>query len=99
MATLITASIHITATMVHIRNVERSPSITSTETRCVMDAATETAEVTKAEATKAEATEAEAIAKNRGHTQSKIGAVQAGQDRAAVLKPRETATLLRTLDE
>jgi hypothetical protein len=35
--TLITASIHITATLVLIRNVVTSPSITSMETRCVMD--------------------------------------------------------------
>ena len=38
---LITASILITATLVHIRNAETSPSITSTETRCLMDAATQ----------------------------------------------------------
>src|SRR5882724_1537525 len=54
-ATLITASIHITATLVHIRSVERRPSITSTETRCVMEAPTEKAEATKA---------AEAIVRN-----------------------------------
>src|ERR1700688_2106074 len=39
--TLITVSIHITATLVQIRSVEKSPSITSTETRRVMDAATQ----------------------------------------------------------
>src|SRR6267142_777517 len=60
-ATLITASIHITATLVHSRSVERRPSITSTETRCVMDAARQKAEATKAAATKAEATKAAAI--------------------------------------
>src|SRR6266403_1937450 len=57
-ATLITVSIHITATLVHIRTVETSPLITSTETRCVMGAATQT------EATQAEAMQAEAIARN-----------------------------------
>jgi len=45
-ATLITASIHIAATLVHIRTMETSPSITSTETRCVMDAATQVVEAT-----------------------------------------------------
>ena len=40
-ATLITASIRIRATLVHIRSVETSPLITSTETRCVMGAATQ----------------------------------------------------------
>jgi len=40
-ATLITASIRITAMLVHIRTVETSPLITSTETKCVMDAATQ----------------------------------------------------------
>src|ERR1700737_1120566 len=59
-ATLITVSTHITATMVHIRTVERRPLITSTETRCVMGAATET-EATEAEATQAEAMQAEAM--------------------------------------
>src|SRR2546422_4538622 len=54
-ATLITGSIHITATVVHIRSVENRPSITFTETRCVMDAATEKAEAMKA---------AEAIVRN-----------------------------------
>jgi hypothetical protein len=39
-ATLITALIRITATLVHIRNAETSPSIISTETRCGMGAAT-----------------------------------------------------------
>src|SRR6267143_2342924 len=67
-ATLITVSIHITATLVHIRTVETSPLITSTETRCVMGAATQTevvqAEVMQAEAMEAEAMEAEAIARN-----------------------------------
>jgi len=43
--------------MVHIRTVETRPLITSTETRCVMGAATE------AEAMEAEAMEAEAIAR------------------------------------
>ena len=43
-ATLITASIRIRATLVHIRSVETSPLITSTETRCVMAAATQAAE-------------------------------------------------------
>src|SRR5258708_3220339 len=42
-ATLITASIHIMVTLVRIRNVEIRPSITSAETRCVMDAATQAA--------------------------------------------------------
>src|SRR5258706_13720122 len=64
-ATLITVSIHITATLVHIRTVETSPLITSTETRCVMGAATQTevvqAEVMQAEAMEAEAMEAEAM--------------------------------------
>src|SRR6202051_1839351 len=45
-ATLITASIHITATLVQLRPVETSPSTTSTETRCVMDAATLEVEAT-----------------------------------------------------
>src|SRR6266481_9234683 len=62
-ATLITVSIRITATLVPIRNVETRPLITSTETRCVMGAATQT-EVTKAEAMQAEAMGAEAIARN-----------------------------------
>src|SRR5467141_739515 len=62
-ATLITVSIHITATLVHIRTVETSPLITSTETRCVMGAATQT-EVVQAEVMQAEAMEAEAIARN-----------------------------------
>src|SRR5260370_25784612 len=44
MVTLITASIHITATLVQIRRVETRPSITSTETRCVMGADTQAAE-------------------------------------------------------
>src|SRR5260370_10541867 len=44
-ATWITVSIHITATMVHIRTVETRPLITSTETRCVMGAATEAAAI------------------------------------------------------
>src|ERR1700751_849149 len=39
-ATLIIASIRITATLVLIRNVEINPSITSTETRCGTDTAT-----------------------------------------------------------
>src|SRR6267378_5150990 len=52
-ATLITVSIHITATMVHIRTMETRPLITSTETRCVTGAATQ-----------AEAMQAEAIARN-----------------------------------
>ena len=65
-ATLITGSIHITATVVHIRSVENRPLITSAETRCVMDAATEKAEAMKAEPMKAEATQAaEAIARNK----------------------------------
>lgn len=45
-ATLITASIHVTATLVHIPTVETSPLITSTETRCVMDAATQEVKAT-----------------------------------------------------
>src|SRR6267378_1301835 len=45
-ATWITASIHITATLVHIRNAEKRPSITSTETKSVMDAATQAVEAT-----------------------------------------------------
>src|SRR6267143_1183940 len=45
-ATLLTASIRITAMLVHIRTVETSPLITSTETKCVMDAATQGVEVT-----------------------------------------------------
>jgi hypothetical protein len=65
---LITVSIRITATLVHIRNVETRPLITSTETRCVMGAATQTeatqAEATQAEVMQAEAMEAEAIARN-----------------------------------
>src|SRR5712692_5920245 len=40
-ATSITASIQITATLAHIPTVETSPLITYTETRCVMDAATQ----------------------------------------------------------
>jgi hypothetical protein len=40
MATLITATIHATATLVQFRTVGTGPSITSMETRCVMDAAT-----------------------------------------------------------
>src|SRR5882762_8797719 len=47
-ATLITVSIRITATLVHIRNVETRPLITSTEARCVIGAATQT-EATQAE--------------------------------------------------
>src|SRR5260370_29443104 len=62
-ATWITVSIHITATMVHIRTVETRPLITSTETRCVMGAATE------AEAMEAAAIEAGAIP-GRGHHRS-----------------------------
>jgi hypothetical protein len=63
---LITASIHITATLVHIRNMEIRPSIISTVTRCVMAAAMPAAEATRsAEVTRAaEAMEAEAIARN-----------------------------------
>jgi len=49
--------------MVHIRTVETRPLITSTETRCVMGAATE-AEAMEAGAMQAEAMEAEAIARN-----------------------------------
>ena len=45
-ATLITASIHIAATLVHIQTMETSPSITSMETRCVTDAATPVVEAT-----------------------------------------------------
>jgi hypothetical protein len=60
MATLITASIHTTATLVHIRRVEIRPSIISAETRYVMDAATRPVEATKA----VKATEAAAIARN-----------------------------------
>jgi len=45
MATWTTASIHITATAVHFRSMETGPSITFTETRCVMDAATQATEV------------------------------------------------------
>src|SRR6267143_1629460 len=48
-ATLITVSIHITATKVHIRTVETRPLITSTATRRVMGAAMQ-AEATQAEA-------------------------------------------------
>src|SRR5258708_39274796 len=44
-ATWITASIHIMATVVHFRDVETKPSITSAETRCVMGTATQAAEV------------------------------------------------------
>ena len=40
-ATSITASIHVTATLVHIPTVVTRPLITFTETRCVMDAATQ----------------------------------------------------------
>ena len=40
-AILITASIHIAATLAHVRIVETSPSITFTETRCVMGEATQ----------------------------------------------------------
>src|SRR5258706_16021183 len=58
MVTLTTVSIRITATLVHIRSVETSPLITSTETRCVMGAAT------WVEAMQAEAMQAEAIARN-----------------------------------
>src|SRR5712671_5436001 len=64
-ATLITASTHITATLVHIRSVEIRPSIISAVTRCVMDAATQAVEATQVgEATQVvEATQvAEAIA-------------------------------------
>src|SRR5258706_1030852 len=57
MATLTTVSIRITATLVHIRSVERSPLITSTETKCVMGAATWVA-------TWVEAMQAEAVARN-----------------------------------
>src|SRR5207302_1063407 len=46
-ATLITASIHIAATLVHIQTMETSPSITSMETRCVTDAATPVVEATQ----------------------------------------------------
>src|SRR5258708_37526556 len=53
MATLTTVSIRITATLVHIRSVGTSPLITSTETRCMMGAATW-----------AQAIQAEAIARN-----------------------------------
>ena len=45
-ATSITASIHVTDTLVHIRNVETNPSITSAETKCVMDAVTRRVEAT-----------------------------------------------------
>ena len=64
-ATLITVSIHITATLVCIRSVEKRRSITSTETRCVMGTATHSAEATRA---------AEAIARNSVALHSKIGA-------------------------
>jgi hypothetical protein len=46
-ATLITASTHITATLVQFRRVESGRSITSTETRGVMGAVTEAAEATE----------------------------------------------------
>jgi hypothetical protein len=46
--------------MVHIRTVETRPLITSTETRCVMGAATE-AEAMEAGAMQAEAMQAEAM--------------------------------------
>jgi hypothetical protein len=53
--------------MVHIRTVETRPLITSTETRCVMGAATEAeameAGAMQAGAMEAEAMEAEAIAR------------------------------------
>src|SRR6202035_3257278 len=64
-ATLITVSIHITATLVHIRTVETRPLITSTETRCVMGAATQVGAATWAEAAMQAqaATEAEVIAR------------------------------------
>src|SRR5258707_4513765 len=63
-ATLITASIHITATVVHFRDVETRPSITSMETRCVVAA------VTQAAVTQAAATQAEAIARKQREAQS-----------------------------
>jgi hypothetical protein len=63
-ATLITASIHITATLVHIPRLEKRPSIISTETKCVMDAATQAAEVMEA---------AEAIARNSVTAEAKTG--------------------------
>lgn len=44
--TLVTASIHITAMLVHIRSVEIRPSIVSTETKRGMDAAMQVAEAT-----------------------------------------------------
>jgi hypothetical protein len=44
MGTWITVSIHITATAVHIRHVETSPSITSTEMRCGMGEDTQAAD-------------------------------------------------------
>jgi hypothetical protein len=47
----ITVSILITATLVHIRTVETKPLITSTETKCVMGAATQAEAATRAEAT------------------------------------------------
>src|SRR6266403_4619298 len=59
-ATLITVSIHIAATLVHIRTVETRPLITSTETRCVMGAATQAAS-TQAAAMRAEVMRAEVM--------------------------------------
>jgi hypothetical protein len=58
MATLITALIHITATVVHFRDEETRPSITSMETRCVVVA------VTQAAATQAAVMQAAATARN-----------------------------------
>jgi hypothetical protein len=64
MATLITASIHITVTLARIRPVEIRLSTTFTETRCVVDAAMQVAEVTQVVEVTREATQAEAIARN-----------------------------------
>jgi hypothetical protein len=57
---LITDSIRITATLVHIRCVEIRPSITFAETKCVMDAARQAVAATQA----VEATAVEVIARN-----------------------------------
>jgi hypothetical protein len=46
---LITVSIHTTVTVVQFPSVETNPSITSAETRCVMDAATWVEEDTQVE--------------------------------------------------
>jgi len=73
MATLITASIHITVTLARIRPVEIRLSITFTETRCVVDAAMQVAEVTQVVEVTREATQAEAIARKQSQSRSKRG--------------------------